>query len=261
MNKGSHSSNLNSKVKSAPVDPSKRARVTGVSSSYIQEVKTGVHSQSDVKTSKPALVLDESCFYDSDLSLSLVGKLKEFGSLPNLKKILVEEGFTDIIIRCMGGFWVLLQFASNVAKDNFVAHVGVNSWFSKLQQASNSFNVDERVAWIEIKGVPLCAWSNNTFSRISSIWGSLLYDEGKDASHLHRKHLCIKTTTQDIIFNSIKIIIKGKVFWIRVKELTGWAPNFIDVADDASDSDEESVDNKFDNFQKEVNSEKDSESA
>ncbi|GKE57075.1 hypothetical protein Tco_1496260, partial [Tanacetum coccineum] len=81
MNKGSHSSNFNSKA-----------------------VKTGVHSQSDVKVSKPTLVLDDSCFYESDLTLSLVGKLKEFGSLQNLKNILVEEGFTDIIIRYMGGW-------------------------------------------------------------------------------------------------------------------------------------------------------------
>ncbi|GJX31437.1 hypothetical protein Tco_0241292 [Tanacetum coccineum] len=113
----------------------------GVSSSYIQAVKTRVHSQSDVKVSKPALVLDDSCFYESDLTLSL---------------------------------------------------------------ASNSFNIDERFAWIEIEGVPLCAWTNNTFSRISSIWGSLLYDEDEDATHLHRKRLC-------------------------------WAPNFTD--DDASDDD------------------------
>ncbi|GKF91003.1 hypothetical protein Tco_0274704, partial [Tanacetum coccineum] len=90
MNKGSHSSNFNSKVKSVLVESSKRNGVNEVSSSYIQAVKTGVHSQSDVKVSKPALVLNDSCFYESDLTLSLVGKLKEFGSLQNLKNILVE---------------------------------------------------------------------------------------------------------------------------------------------------------------------------
>nr|GFA14941.1 RNA-directed DNA polymerase, eukaryota [Tanacetum cinerariifolium] len=128
---------------------------------------------------KPALVLEESCSFEPHLTLSLVGKLKEFDSLPNLKKILVEEGFTDIIIRYMEGFRVLFQSVSKVLKDNFMAHVGVNSWFSKLHQTSNSFYVAEKVAWIEIEG---------------------------------------------------------------------WAPNFID---DYSDSDEESVDSKFDNFQKE----------
>nr|GFC63610.1 ARM repeat superfamily protein [Tanacetum cinerariifolium] len=98
-------------------------------------------------------------------------------------------------------------------------------------------SVDERVVWIDVEGVPLCAWSYNTFTRIASIWGTLLYDEDENSPYFHRKRLCIKTSFQDIIFASQKIIVKGKVFLIRVKELTGWAPSF----NDDSDSDDESV--------------------
>ncbi|GJV09833.1 RNA-directed DNA polymerase, eukaryota [Tanacetum coccineum] len=122
--------------------------------------------------------------------------------------ILAEEGFADITIRYMGGFWVLFQFLTKATQDNFMSHVGVNSWLSKLQQASNSFSIDERVAWIDIEGVPLCVWSRNTFSRISSKWGSLLHDE--DASYFHRKRLCIKTTIEDNIFDTFKIIVKDQ---------------------------------------------------
>ncbi|GJV12261.1 RNA-directed DNA polymerase, eukaryota, partial [Tanacetum coccineum] len=243
LNKGSHSFNSNANVK--PVSDASFKKVgSGPSSSYIQAAKVGIPSLSDAKALKPALVLDDSCAHETDHTLSLVGKLKEFGSLPNLNKILVEEGFPDIIIRYMGGLWVILQFSSKTSKDNFMLHVGVNSWFSKIQQASNSFNVDEKVVWIDIEGVPLCAWSNNTFTRIASIWGLLLYDEDENSPHFHKKHLCIKTSNQDIIFDSIKIIVKGKVFLIRVKELTGWAPSFNDSNEDASDSDEELVDSQ-----------------
>ncbi|GJT68440.1 RNA-directed DNA polymerase, eukaryota [Tanacetum coccineum] len=122
--------------------------------------------------------------------------------------LLVEEGFVDIIIRYMGGFWVLFQFLSKATKDNFMSHVGVSSWFSKLQQATNTFRIDERVTWIDIEGVPLCVWSHNTFARISSKWGSLLHDEDKDAPYFHRKRLCIKTTLEDNIFETFKIIVK-----------------------------------------------------
>ncbi|GJY99671.1 RNA-directed DNA polymerase, eukaryota [Tanacetum coccineum] len=255
LNKGGYPSNVKANTKSAPVVNSNRNGASGPHNSYIQAAKAGTYSHSEVKVSKPALVLDESCLHEHDLALSLVGKLKEFGSLPNLNKILMEEGFTDINIRYMGGFWVLLQFSSKISKENFMSHVGVNSWFSKIEQASNSFYVDERVAWIEIKGVPLRAWSHNTFSIISSTWGTLLYDEDEGAPHFHRKRLCIKTTIQDIIFYSIKIIVKWKVFWIRVKELTGWTPNFKDMHDEESDSDVESVDSKIHNFQKDELSE------
>ncbi|GJZ49288.1 RNA-directed DNA polymerase, eukaryota [Tanacetum coccineum] len=204
-------------------------------------------------------LLDDSLSYVSDYSLSLVGKLKKFGSLPNLKMLLMEEGFTDLTISYLGGFWVSFQFLSKTSKENFMSHVGVNSWFIKILQGSSSFVVDERVTWIDIEGVPLCVWSHNTFSRIASIWGSLLYDEDEGSSHFHRKRLYIKTTFHDIISDSFKINVKGKVFWIRAKELTGWAPNY-SVTEDASDSDDESVDSKLVDNHKESPLENDSES-
>ncbi|GJS67187.1 nucleotide-binding alpha-beta plait domain-containing protein [Tanacetum coccineum] len=212
--------------------------------SYVNVVKSNEKPGSgecvdNPKALKPSLVLDDSCENDSDFTLSLNGKLKDFGSLPNLNKILVEEGFPDIIIRYLGGLWVLLQFSSKPSMDNFLSHVGANSWFDLIQQTSKSFNIDERVVWIDIEGVPLCAWSHNTFAKIVSTWGSLLYDEDEKSSHLHRKRICIKTTIQGIIFDSIKIIVKGKTFLVRVKELTGWAPSFNDEGD--LDSDDESV--------------------
>ncbi|GKB44213.1 hypothetical protein Tco_0889155, partial [Tanacetum coccineum] len=86
--------------------------------------KTGINSHNAVEYSKPSLVLDELCFHNYDFSLSLVGQLKEFGSLPNLKKILEEEVFIDINIRYMGGFWVMFQFHYKASQDNFKSHVG-----------------------------------------------------------------------------------------------------------------------------------------
>ncbi|GJS25425.1 hypothetical protein Tco_0454057 [Tanacetum coccineum] len=214
------------------------------SNSYIQAFKTGHLSHKDEGLSQPSLVLDESCLHNFDYSLSLVGKLKEFGSLPNLKNILEEEGFLDIHIRYMGGFWVLFQFLSKSTLYNFFSHVGVNSRFSLIQHASDSFCIDERVAWIDVEGVPLKTWSRNTFEKISSKWGSLLYEEDEDSPHLHRKRLCIKTTYNDNIFDSFKIVVKGKIFWIRVKEVSGWAFDFSYSYDDSSESDNEFVDDK-----------------
>nr|GFC59269.1 RNA-directed DNA polymerase, eukaryota, nucleotide-binding alpha-beta plait domain protein [Tanacetum cinerariifolium] len=139
-----------------------------------------------------------------------------------------------------GGLWVILQFSLKISKNNFMLHVGVNSWFSMIQQASNSFSVDERVVWIDVEGVPFSAWSHNTFTIIASIWGTLLYDEDENSPHFHRKRLCIKTSFQDIIFASQNITVKGKVFLIRIKELTRWASSF----NDDLDSDDESVDSQ-----------------
>nr|GEU86184.1 RNA-directed DNA polymerase, eukaryota, reverse transcriptase zinc-binding domain protein [Tanacetum cinerariifolium] len=210
LDKGSHS--FNPSVNGKPTSDASYKKVESrPSSSYIQADKVGISSLSDAKALKPALVLDDSCAHKPDLA-SLVG-----GG---------------------GGLWVILQFSSKISKDNFMLHVRVNSWFSMIQQASNSFSVDERVVWIDVEGIPLCAWFHNTFTRIASICGTLLYVEDENSPYFHMKRLCIKTSFQDIIFASQKIIAKGKVFLIRVKELTGWAPSF----NDDSDSDDESVD-------------------
>lgn len=63
--------------------------------------------------------------------------------------------------------------------------------------------------------------------------------EDTDLKSLSCKHLCLKNKMDVIINERQKIKVQGKVFWIRVKELDVWLPNFQDVQDDLS-SDEES---------------------
>ncbi|GJR80713.1 RNA-directed DNA polymerase, eukaryota [Tanacetum coccineum] len=190
------------------------------SNTYVHVVKTGHQTQSVENASNPALVLDDSCIFQSDLSLLVVGKLKEFDSLANIKTLLATEGFDDIVIQYMGGFWVLLKFISKPKKDKFMGYVGVGSWFAKLQHTSTDFEIDER----------------------------------DDALYFHRKRLCIKTALDDTIFETFKIIVKGKIFWIRAKEVTGWTPNFNIGEDDLSDSDDESLHAKNDDILNKVTS-------
>ncbi|GJT19889.1 RNA-directed DNA polymerase, eukaryota, reverse transcriptase zinc-binding domain protein [Tanacetum coccineum] len=196
------------------------------------------------KTSHMCLQL-RKCISQRDYSLSLVGKVKEFSSLSNLEIVLASEGFDNVTIKYMGGFWVLIEFHSILAKDNFKSHVGVGTWFSTLQQASCSFKLDGRVAWVDIKGVPLKVWTNNTFTKIISKWGELVYEEENDDSCLHRKRVCINTTLEENIFESFKIIAQGKVYWVRAKEVNGWNLNFIEEKDndDASTNDNSTGDN------------------
>ncbi|GJS13276.1 nucleotide-binding alpha-beta plait domain-containing protein [Tanacetum coccineum] len=199
--------------------------------------KVGTLNNDKEKETQPALVLDDSCFIDRQSSISLMRKVKEFISLSNLKVVLANEGFDDINIKYIGGFWVMIEFQSKKSKENFLSRVGVGSWFSNLQEVSESFYVDERVAWVDIEGVPLKAWTTNTFSKIISKWGELIYKDDKEESCFHRKRVCIKTKMMGNIFKSFKIIAKGKIFWILAKEVIGWNPDFMEEEDLQSDSD------------------------
>ncbi|GJW93061.1 RNA-directed DNA polymerase, eukaryota, reverse transcriptase zinc-binding domain protein [Tanacetum coccineum] len=131
-------------------------------------------------------------------------------------------------------------------KINFLSHVGAGSWFSSLQQPSYLFHTDERIAWIDIEGVPIMAWSSNTFTKITSKWGDLLYEDDKEDSCFHRKRVCIKTKMVENIFESFKIIVKGKVYWTRVKEVTGWNPDFMEEEDTQTESDNATIQSESD---------------
>ncbi|GJV61055.1 RNA-directed DNA polymerase, eukaryota [Tanacetum coccineum] len=161
----------------------------------------------------PALVLDEDCLNQQEYSNSLLGK-------------------------------VMIEFQLEETKKKFTASVGVGVWFSQLQQASKEFTLDGRVTWVEIEGVPLKMWSENTFNRIASKWGTLLHVDDQDDGCFHRRRVCINTTIGTNIFESFKIIYKVKVCWIRAKEVPGWTPEFVENNEDV-DTDDESYERDF----------------
>nr|GEX33138.1 hypothetical protein [Tanacetum cinerariifolium] len=158
----------------------KESRMYGSSKSYAHAVKIRPQIVNE-KEDSPAIVLDDTC-----INKKLMGKVKEFSSLTNLKVVL-----------------------------------------------------DERVTWLDIEGIPLKVWSKNTFSRITAKWGALVYFEDQEEGYLHSRRVCIKTKFVENIFESFKIIIQGKTYWIRAKEVTGWIPDFLEDDEKGSRSDDE----------------------
>nr|GEY86773.1 nucleotide-binding alpha-beta plait domain-containing protein [Tanacetum cinerariifolium] len=174
----------------------------GSSKSYVHAVKVKNMFGTLECDSMPSIVLDDECLISKDLSKALLGRVKEFASLPNLKIVLKNEGFAEIKIQYMGEFWVLLDFPSSKTKELFQENMGVGSWFFVLKQASSNFIPEGKIIWVEIEGVPFKLWSNNTFKRIAAKWGELL-----------------------------------DVFLIRAKEVPGWVPEFVDDSDDDDETD------------------------
>nr|GEX20445.1 RNA-directed DNA polymerase, eukaryota [Tanacetum cinerariifolium] len=175
----------------------------------------------------PALVLDGSCLVDRDLSKHVMGKVKDFASIPNLPTFLTGEGFSDIKFTYLGGLWVTFELAKAETKEHLINHTRVKSWFHIVQDAVNDFVSEERIVWVDIKGIPLNAWSRETFVKIGKIWGETLDLKDNFDSSFGRKRLCIKTKHAVSILESFKIIIRGKVYMVRAKELFTWNPSFL----------------------------------
>ncbi|GJW67127.1 hypothetical protein Tco_0121551 [Tanacetum coccineum] len=115
----------------------KNVENTVIGKSFVYVVKT---SRMPIdKESPPAIVLEDDCLNAKDLTLSLMGRVKEMASLVNLKKTLCNEGFDVVKISYLGELWVLLEFETAKAKDSFRGNVGVGSWFSVIKQAYAEF--------------------------------------------------------------------------------------------------------------------------
>ncbi|GJZ27764.1 RNA-directed DNA polymerase, eukaryota [Tanacetum coccineum] len=192
-------------------------------------------------TQPPALVLDDSCLVEHDLSKHVMGKLKDFSSFPNLSTLLLDEGFSDVHLSYLGGMWVMLEFETEDIKKNLMVHTGINSWFDVIQDAETDFVSDERIVWVDIEGVPLKAWSRETFTRIAKKWGEMLELEDNADNSFGRKRICIKTKNPVSILESFKIIVKGKIFMVRAKELFTWNPSFVVSKERVYNSEDESV--------------------
>ncbi|GJX88543.1 RNA-directed DNA polymerase, eukaryota [Tanacetum coccineum] len=188
-----------------------------------------------------AMVIDDSCVVTRDLDNFVMGEVKQFSSINNLRVLLSNEGFQNVKVAYLGGLWVMFELESSKSKKKFMQHVGVASWFTRLCNAQSDFVSRERIIWVDIEGVPLHAWSCSTFTKIGSKWGEAMeLEECKNDLFAH-KRICIKTKQEDNILEKFKIIIHGKIFVIRAKELFVWSPIFKEDTEVVYCTDDESV--------------------
>ncbi|GJQ94521.1 hypothetical protein Tco_0005660 [Tanacetum coccineum] len=173
---------------------------------------------------------------ERDFSCSLMGKMKDINALSNLFIILANEGFENVKLFYLGGQWVLLELDSVTSKEKITNHVGVGSWFEVLKPACNSFMCEERLVWVAIEGLPVKALTRNTYAKIVASWGELVDINESDNCSLSCIRVCVRT-------NRVKIIIKGQLHWICVKEQEAWMPEFQTAMEDDTSSDEESEGN------------------
>ncbi|GJU46115.1 RNA-directed DNA polymerase, eukaryota [Tanacetum coccineum] len=175
--------------------------------SYVAAVKDskGPFGKESSDDFSPALVLDDSCIYNVDLSRHIIGRVKELSFIPNLRSILTKEGFMEVQLSYIGGLWVLIELKSTIIQSKFLHYTGVKSCFHELQAATQDFICNERIVWVDIEGIPLNFWSPTTFSRIGTKWGIVMDIKETPSSSFARKRLCIKTSLANNILETFKV--------------------------------------------------------
>ncbi|GJX27009.1 RNA-directed DNA polymerase, eukaryota [Tanacetum coccineum] len=219
-------------VVTAPKEHTKTYGKSGEGNSYMGVLKRDKRMETEVKNSGPSIVLGDECVMSKKISNALFGRVKEFASLANLKVALGNEGFMEIVIKYMGELWVMLEFKTEESKLKFKDNIGAMSWFSQIIEASTDFEIEGRIAWVEVEGIPFRLWSGNTFARIADKWGKLLDVDDQEETCFHSKRLCIHMKSGKSINEEFKIIHRGKIYWIRANETPGWVPDFTDDIDE-----------------------------
>nr|GEX59955.1 hypothetical protein [Tanacetum cinerariifolium] len=103
--------------------------------------------------------------------------------------VLADEGFEDVKLFYLEGRWVMFECTKSEAKRNLMKHIGINSWFHVIQEVPQDFVCKERVVWVDIEGIPLNAWTRDTFKKIGKKWGETLDIEDSSDSLFGRKRL------------------------------------------------------------------------
>nr|GEY23912.1 RNA-directed DNA polymerase, eukaryota [Tanacetum cinerariifolium] len=136
-------------------------------------------------------------------------RVKDLNSIPNLKMILIKEGFREIKLSYVVGLWVMIKLSNEETKIELLQHTGAKSWFHELQVATSNFVSEERIVWVDIEGIPLSVWSHATFSKIGKKWRrDVVNIEQSTGSLFARKRLCIKTSLAKNILETFKVIFK-----------------------------------------------------
>nr|GEV25113.1 RNA-directed DNA polymerase, eukaryota [Tanacetum cinerariifolium] len=131
-----------------------------------------------------------------------LGKVKDVNSIPNLRTLLMDEGFSDVKLKYLGGMWVVFEFDKVDTKVNMMQHIVVKLWFHVIQDALHDFVSDERIVWVDIERIPLNVWSRETLMRTGKKWGEMLDIEDNVDSSFGRKRLCIKTKQPEMVYAS-----------------------------------------------------------
>ncbi|KAJ0570912.1 putative RNA recognition motif domain, nucleotide-binding alpha-beta plait domain superfamily [Helianthus annuus] len=87
---------------------------------------------------------------------ALIGRSVDINILNKMDRILWEEGFVGVAIHYVGGLSLLLSFKDHEAAGEFLGKQEIwKKWFSTLDLWEGQSLAFERVAWLNVMGVPL----------------------------------------------------------------------------------------------------------
>ncbi|KAJ0945273.1 hypothetical protein HanPSC8_Chr03g0126321 [Helianthus annuus] len=170
---------------------------------------------------------------------SLVGRTVDFSALRSINVFLREAGFKDIVIQYFGGLTVLLSFSDDMVAKSFAEDNGTWSrWFTSIDPWAGQSLPFERLAWINIFGVPPHLLSPGVFDQIGGKYGKVVHGSKfhEDDGDLTFDCLGVLTDSGNVISGELKLRWQDKYFrvWV-IEEPSAWVPDCLGNIDDVDD--------------------------
>ncbi|GJW96375.1 reverse transcriptase domain, reverse transcriptase zinc-binding domain protein [Tanacetum coccineum] len=125
----------------------------------------------------------------TDFPLGILGCYMDFHSIANTRSLCQCEGFLDVEFKHLGGLWVMFVFSSLDARNKFLKHEGILSWFTSLKPWHDDFV------------------------------GEVIFSDDSDSCNRLSKRLCIKSYHAMLVFATIMVSLYDVTYAIRVREL------------------------------------------
>ncbi|GJV01915.1 RNA-directed DNA polymerase, eukaryota, reverse transcriptase zinc-binding domain protein, partial [Tanacetum coccineum] len=146
---------------------------------------------------------------NNSLEIALV-KVKSVETMSTLYRLCCEKGFNEVKIHHIGGLWLWLQFQNEETCNAFKKNNNLKSFFSLIKPVSKNFFMDERMVWVKISGLPLCAWGSNAYKKVASTVGKFMFFENDNSASMSLGRVCVATKQKSIISEGVQVTIHGE---------------------------------------------------
>ncbi|GJR48109.1 hypothetical protein Tco_1316212 [Tanacetum coccineum] len=127
--------------------------------------------------------------------------------------------------------------------------------FEIREEGGKTF-IDMKRPFAPMKALDMDAVISDIIEQVK--WGNLIDTNDSDGNCFHSKRLCLFTKSISNIYENFKIIFRGKVYWIRAKEVPGWTPDLVEDSNEEDSNEEElSDDDSLEEGMKNLESEND----